>query len=51
MGHRAPRACQAFALWLGLIPEEKEQLAAQQMHQAVLDAGTRLTTATCAPVT
>ena len=38
------QACQAFALWLGLIPEEKEQLAAQQMHQAVLDAGTRLTT-------
>lgn len=38
------QACQAFALWLGLIPEEKEQLAAQRMHEAVEEAGMRLTT-------
>lgn len=35
---------QAFALWLGILPEEKRVLAAKVMHEAVVKAGCRITT-------
>ncbi len=38
------QGCQAFALWLGILPEEGRQLAARQMVQAIEDAGSRITT-------
>ncbi|NLO36560.1 MAG: family 78 glycoside hydrolase catalytic domain [Clostridiaceae bacterium] len=38
------QACQAFALRLGMLPEPLRPAAAARMHQAVLDAGGRLTT-------
>ena len=38
------QGCQAFALWLGILPEERRPLAAQRLHEAVVSAGYRLTT-------
>ena len=38
------QACQAFALWLGILPEQGRALAARRMHEAVISAGTRITT-------
>ena len=38
------QACQAFALRLGILPEDKRTAAASQMHRAVVEAVTRLTT-------
>ena len=38
------QACQAFALWLGIIPENREKAVAQKLHEAVACAGYRLTT-------
>jgi len=38
------QACQAFALWLGILPESDRQTAAEKMRRAVIDAGMRLTT-------
>lgn len=38
------QACQAFALWLGILPEEGRKLAALKMHEAVEAAGYRITT-------
>ena len=38
------QASQAFALRLGILPEEKRTAAAEYMHSAVIDAGTCLTT-------
>lgn len=35
---------QAFALWLGILPSEKRDLAAKVMHEAVVRAGCRITT-------
>ncbi|MBO5069774.1 MAG: family 78 glycoside hydrolase catalytic domain [Roseburia sp.] len=35
---------QAFALWLGILPKEKRELAAKVMHEAVAKAGYRITT-------
>ena len=35
---------QAFALWLGILPEDKRELAARVMHEAVVEAGCRITT-------
>ena len=38
------QACQAFPLWLGIIPEEQKELVARKLHEAVKAAGYRLTT-------
>lgn len=38
------QACQAFALWLGMIPEDRCALVAEKLHEAVETAGYRLTT-------
>lgn len=38
------QGCQALALRIGILPKETRSLAAEKMHEAVLRAGTRLTT-------
>lgn len=38
------QACQAFALWLDIIPSDKRKLVAEKLHKAVENAGFRLTT-------
>ena len=38
------QACQAFALWLGILPEDGRALAAQRLNEAVESAGMRITT-------
>ena len=38
------QACQAFALWIGIIPEAQQPLVAGKLHEAVAAAGYRLTT-------
>ena len=38
------QGCQAFALWLGILPARDRPRAAALLHQAVVDAGMRLTT-------
>jgi len=38
------QACQAFALKLGIIPEELKEKAAKRMNDAVIEAGMRITT-------
>ena len=38
------QGCQAFALWLGILPEDKRSLAAQRLHEAVEKAGYRIQT-------
>ena len=38
------QGCQAFALWLGIIPEKLQEKAAAVMNDAVIKAGMRLTT-------
>ncbi len=38
------QGCQAFALWLGILPKEGRVLAAQRMHEAVEEVGWRITT-------
>ncbi|MBE6883649.1 MAG: hypothetical protein E7487_03490 [Ruminococcaceae bacterium] len=38
------QACQAFALWLGILPEEGRVLAAEKLNEAVVSVGTRITT-------
>lgn len=38
------QGCQAFALWLGLIPEDKRPLAAQQLHEDLVRHDYRITT-------
>ncbi len=40
----ASQGSQAFALWLGILPAEYEKRAARLMHEAVKNAGYRLTT-------
>lgn len=40
----ASQGSQAFALWLGILPKEYEKKAARLMHEAVKNAGYRLTT-------
>lgn len=40
----ASQGSQAFALWLGILPPEYEKHAARLMHEAVKNAGYRLTT-------
>lgn len=41
---RGSQGSQAFALWLGILPENKVKLAAQRLHEAVENVGYRLTT-------
>ncbi len=36
------QGCQSFALWLGILPEEGRQLAADRLHDAVATIGYRL---------
>lgn len=38
------QACQAFALWLDVLPEALRPSAALRLHDAVVDAGYRITT-------
>lgn len=38
------QGCQAFALWLGILPEQHRKAAAEKLHRAVKDAGYRVTT-------
>lgn len=38
------QGCQAFALWTGILPEEIREKAALRMHEAVVEAGYKLTT-------
>ncbi len=38
------QACQAFALWLGILPGEGRELAARRLNEAVEAAGMRVTT-------
>lgn len=38
------QACQAFSLYIGIIPEEYQNKAAQVMEKAVIDAGYRIET-------
>ena len=40
-GDQAPHA---FALWLGILPEESEKLVARRMFEAVKNVGYRITT-------
>ena len=37
------QACQAFALWLGILPEEKRAAVARKLHDSVEAVGYRLT--------
>ena len=38
------QACQAFALWLGLVPPEYEQKAAKMLRDDLVESGYRITT-------
>ena len=38
------QACQAFALWLGILPEEKRALVAEFLHNKLVEEEYRLTT-------
>lgn len=42
--HNGSQACQALALYIGIIPKEDEVKAAEIMHKAVTDAGVRIQT-------
>ena len=39
------QGCQSFALWLGIIPEEKRALAALRLHEDLVERNYRITTA------
>lgn len=38
------QGCQAFALWLGILPKEKREMAAERMNRSVVENHYRLTT-------
>ena len=38
------QACQSFALWLGILPEDKRALAAQRLHEDLVKNAYRITT-------
>ncbi len=42
--NRGAQGEQAFALWLGIIPEDRVKLAARRLHEAVESVGYRITT-------
>lgn len=41
---RGSQGSQAFALWLGILPEDKRKAAARKLHEAVESVGYRITT-------